>query len=112
MDCFYQIKFLLRVTSNFERENGIDHFSECFKKICDKNPEKILKINNNLEKAGLFFDGNIIFIDNDELWYEVSINVLNNIYNQQIVYSNLCMSISTKRHPEKTHFILQFKSAK
>lgn len=74
LDYFYQIKYLLRVTSNFEWENSIDYFSKSFKKICDKNPEEILKINNTLEKAGLFFDGNIIFIENDELWDEVSMH--------------------------------------
>ena len=62
----------MRVSSNFE--NTINHFSKSFREICNKNSEEILTINNSLEKVGLFFDGNIILIENDNLWDEVSMH--------------------------------------
>ena len=74
LNYFYQIKYLLRVTSNFECENMLNHFSKSFREICNKNPEEILAIKFSLEKVGLFFDGNIIFIENDNLWDEVSMH--------------------------------------
>ena len=104
-DYFYQIKHLLKVTTKFEFENSIEHFSESFKEICDKNPEEILKINNILSKVGLFFDGNIIFIEDDDLWDQVSMH--RSVAHQMPSTTNTLESMHghlNKRTPRKNTF--------
>ena len=55
LDYFYEVKNLLKCTSEFEFQNYINQFSEHFSQICIENPNEFIKINSILRKVGLFF---------------------------------------------------------
>ena len=50
LDYFYEIKLLLKFTSQFEFESNIQHLSTQFTTVCKENPNEYTKINKILEK--------------------------------------------------------------
>ena len=73
LDYFYEVKQLLKCTSQFEFENCLQIFSDHFTTICTENPEEFTKINKILLKVGLFFLDGQITIQNLNKWKKVSL---------------------------------------
>ena len=55
MDYFYEVKQLIKCTSDFDFQNYIQQFSNQFSQICIEKPVEFTKINKILQKVGLIF---------------------------------------------------------
>ena len=73
LDYFFEIKQLLKCTSQFDFENCIQNLINHFKNICNENPDEFTKINKILGKIGLQYAGDQITIENEEKWKRVSL---------------------------------------
>ena len=72
-DYYYEIKEILKCTSEIDLNNSIQQFSQQFTTICLECPDEIIKISKILSQIGLIFNGDQITIENDDKWKKVSL---------------------------------------
>lgn len=73
LDYFYEIKKLLKCTSDLDFQNYLEKFATHFPQICREDPNEFEKINKILSKIGLFFMDGQVTIENVKKWEKVSL---------------------------------------